>query len=144
MIGGGALVQDADRQEIGEWRTVSVAEPTPEQIGRLRLAWTVGAHCKSNSIVIVQDDAAVGIGVGDQSRVGAAERAVDQAGDRLSDAVAASEALIPFRDGLDVLVNAGVVAIVETGGSVNDQEVIDAANERGIVLMFTGRRHFRH
>ncbi|NIA25580.1 MAG: bifunctional phosphoribosylaminoimidazolecarboxamide formyltransferase/IMP cyclohydrolase [Gammaproteobacteria bacterium] len=144
MIGGGALVQEADRQEIGEWTTVSEAKPTSEQITQLQLAWTVGAHCKSNSIVIVQDRAAVGIGVGDQSRVGAAKRAVDQAGDRLEGAVAASEALIPFRDGLDTLADAGVVALVETGGSVNDQEVIDAADEHRMVLMFTGRRHFRH
>ena len=110
----------------------------------MQLAWTVGAHCKSNSIVIVQDRAAVGIGVGDQSRVGAAERAVAQAGNRLDAAVAASEALIPFRDGLDALATAGVVALLETGGSRNDQEVIDAADEHGMVLIFTGRRHFRH
>ena len=82
--------------------------------------------------------------MGDQSRVGAAQRAVEQAGDRLVGAVAASEALIPFRDGLDVLAAAGVVALAETGGSRNDQEVIDAANEHGMVLMFTGKRHFRH
>ena len=113
-------------------------------LDELRLAWTVTAHCKSNSIVIVKDGAAVGIGVGDQSRVGAAEQAVRQAGDRTIGAVAASEALIPFRDGPDALAGAGVVALVETGGSRNDQEVIDSANEHGMVLIFTGMRHFRH
>ena len=144
MLPGGALVQQADRREIGEWTVVSNAQPTEDQLRQLRLAWIVGGHCKSNSIVIVQDGAAVGIGVGDQSRVGAAERAVDQAGERLHGAVAASEALIPFRDGLDALADAGVVALVETGGSLRDQEVIDAADEHGMVLMFTGMRHFRH
>ena len=123
---------------------MSDAQPTDAQLRELRLAWTVGAHCKSNSIVIVQDHAAIGIGVGDQSRVGAAARAVDQAGDRTSGAVAASEALLPFRDGLDTLADASVVALVETGGSIRDQEVIDAANEHGMVLVFTGMRHFRH
>jgi phosphoribosylaminoimidazolecarboxamide formyltransferase/IMP cyclohydrolase len=143
-IDGGALVQETDPRSIGEWTVVSDAQPTEAQLRELRLAWTVGAHCKSNSIVIVQDHAAIGIGVGDQSRVGAAARAVDQAGDRTSGAVAASEALLPFRDGLDTLADASVVALVETGGSIRDQEVIDAANEHGMVLVFTGMRHFRH
>lgn len=145
-IDGGALVQDTDtrRADVEGWQVVSAASPTPDQLEQLRLAWTVGAHCKSNSIVIVREGAAVGIGVGDQSRVGAAQRAVDQAGKDLAGAVAASEALIPFRDGLDALAAAGVEAVVETGGSRNDQEVIDAANEHGLVLLFTGMRHFRH
>ncbi len=143
-IDGGVLTQEADQRTIGEWTVVSEAQPTEAQLAELRLAWTVGAHCKSNSIVIVQDRAAIGIGVGDQSRVGAAARAVDQADGRISGGVAASEALIPFRDGLDTLAEAGVVALVETGGSIRDQEVIDAANEHGMVLVFTGMRHFRH
>jgi phosphoribosylaminoimidazolecarboxamide formyltransferase/IMP cyclohydrolase len=144
QIDGGALVQETDPRVIGDWSVVSEAQPNDEQLAELQLAWKVGAHCKSNSIVIVQDRAAIGIGVGDQSRVGAAARAVDQAGDRISGAVAASEALIPFRDGLDTLAEAGVTALVETGGSIRDQEVIDAANEHGMVLVFTGMRHFRH
>ncbi len=145
-IDGGALIQETDpRRTIpDDWKVVSKAQPTDDQLEELRLAWTVTSHCKSNSIVIVQQGAAVGIGVGDQSRVGAAERAVDQAGDRTAGAVAASEALIPFRDGPDALAAAGVVALVETGGSRNDQEVIDAADEHGMVLIFTGMRHFRH
>lgn len=146
QIDGGLLIQETDprRTDVGRWQVVSDVHPTPEQLEQLRLAWTVGAHCKSNSIVIVQGGAAVGIGVGDQSRVGAAKRAVDQAGADLVGAVAASEALIPFRDGLDALAAAGIVAVVETGGSRNDQEVIDAANEHGLALLFTGMRHFRH
>jgi phosphoribosylaminoimidazolecarboxamide formyltransferase/IMP cyclohydrolase len=143
-IDGGVLVQETDPRTIGDWTVVSDAQPTNTQLAELRLAWTVGAHCKSNSVVIVQDRAAIGIGVGDQSRVGAAARAVDQAGGRISGAVAASEALLPFRDGLDTLAGAGVVALVETGGSIRDREVIDAANEHEMVLVFTGMRHFRH
>ncbi|RZV47203.1 MAG: bifunctional phosphoribosylaminoimidazolecarboxamide formyltransferase/IMP cyclohydrolase [Acidimicrobiia bacterium] len=146
QIDGGALIQETDPRVTVEddWTVVSEAQPGGAMLDELRLAWTVTAHCKSNSIVIVKEGAAVGIGVGDQSRVGAAERAVRQAGDRTIGAVAASEALIPFRDGPDALAEAGVVALVETGGSRNDQEVIDAANEHGMVLVFTGMRHFRH
>jgi phosphoribosylaminoimidazolecarboxamide formyltransferase/IMP cyclohydrolase len=146
QIDGGALIQETDPRVTVEadWTVVSEAQPTELMLDELRLAWTVTAHCKSNSIVIVKEGAAVGIGVGDQSRVGAAERAVRQAGDRTIGGVAASEALIPFRDGPDALADAGVVALVETGGSRNDQEVIDAANEHGMVLIFTGMRHFRH
>lgn len=146
QIDGGALIQEIDPRviDMDEWEVVSHAQPTAHQRDELRLAWTVTSHCKSNSIVIVQDGAAVGIGVGDQSRVGAAQRAVDQAGKPVDRAVAASEALIPFRDGLDALAQAGVAALVETGGSRNDQEVIDAADEHGMVLVFTGKRHFRH
>jgi phosphoribosylaminoimidazolecarboxamide formyltransferase/IMP cyclohydrolase len=101
-------------------------------------------HTKSNAIVIVNNGAAVGVGAGDQSRVGAAERAVARAGERSKGAVSASDAFFPFRDGLDVLAKAGVTAVVEPGGSRNDQELIDAANEQGIALVFTGRRHFKH
>jgi phosphoribosylaminoimidazolecarboxamide formyltransferase/IMP cyclohydrolase len=144
LLDGGALVQETDPHTIGDWTVVSDAQPIDWQLEELRLAWMVGAHCRSNSIVIVKESAAVGIGVGDQSRVGAATRAVDQAGSRASGAVAASEALLPFRDGLDALADAGVVALVETGGSIRDRDVIDAANEHGMVLVFTGMRHFRH
>ncbi|MCP4247876.1 MAG: bifunctional phosphoribosylaminoimidazolecarboxamide formyltransferase/IMP cyclohydrolase, partial [bacterium] len=146
LIDGGALVQETDLRVsiMDDWSVVSKAQPTEGQLDELRLAWAVTSHCKSNSIVIVKGGAAVGIGVGDQSRVGAAERAVHQSGDRTEGAVAASEALIPFRDGPDALAEAGVVALVETGGSRNDQEVIDAADEHGMVLIFTGMRHFRH
>jgi phosphoribosylaminoimidazolecarboxamide formyltransferase/IMP cyclohydrolase len=84
------------------------------------------------------------VGAGDQSRVGAAQRAVIRAGDRAAGGVAASDAFFPFRDGLDVLAGAGVSVVVEPGGSRNDQELIDAANEQGVSLLFTGRRHFRH
>jgi len=143
-IEGGFLLQERDRVELGGWETMSEREPSGPELQSLRFAWVVAAHTKSNALVIASGEQAVGVGAGDQSRVGAAERAVVKAGDRARGAVAASDAFFPFRDGLDVLADAGVTAIVEPGGSLNDQEVIDAANERGLALLFTNRRHFRH
>ncbi|HEX6300837.1 MAG TPA: bifunctional phosphoribosylaminoimidazolecarboxamide formyltransferase/IMP cyclohydrolase [Acidimicrobiia bacterium] len=143
-IEGGFLVQERDRVELGGWETMSEREPSGEELASLRFAWVVAAHTKSNAIVIAAGEQAVGVGAGDQSRVGAAERAVAKAGDRALGAVAASDAFFPFRDGLDALADAGVTAIVEPGGSLNDLEVIDAANERGLALLFANRRHFRH
>ena len=143
-IEGGFLVQERD-SDVGElWEIVSERDTTEDEAVQLSMAMTVAMHAKSNSIVIFKDFAAVGVGAGDQSRVGAGRRAVAQAGDRARGAVAASDAFFPFRDGIDALADAGVTAIVEPGGSRNDQEIIDAANERGIVLAFSGNRHFRH
>lgn len=141
---GGLLIQDRDTLDLTGWETASEREPSEAELESLRFAWIVAAHTKSNAIVIARGEQAVGVGAGDQSRVGAAERAVIRAGDRATGGVAASDAFFPFRDGLDVLADAGVTAIVEPGGSVNDQEVIEAADERGLALVFTNRRHFRH
>lgn len=143
-IGGGFLVQDRDTDADETWEVVSERDPTDDEMGQLRMAMTVARHTKSNAMVIFKDSAAVGVGAGDQSRVGAGKRAVAQAGDRARGAVAASDAFFPFRDGVDALVDAGVTAIVEPGGSRNDQEIIDAANERGIALVFSHYRHFKH
>ncbi|MDR9451660.1 MAG: bifunctional phosphoribosylaminoimidazolecarboxamide formyltransferase/IMP cyclohydrolase, partial [Acidimicrobiia bacterium] len=110
----------------------------------LELAWVVAAHTKSNAVVIARDGAAVGVGAGDQSRVGAAARALVRAGDRALGAAAASDAFFPFRDGIDLLAEAGVRVIAEPGGSMRDKEAIEAAEQHGIALVFTGRRHFRH
>ena len=118
--------------------------PSLDEAAGLEFAWKVAAHAKSNAIVIARDMAAVGVGAGDQSRIGAAERALAKAGHRTTGAVAASDAFLPFRDGLDVLARAGITAIIEPGGSVRDDEVIAAADEHGLALVFTGRRHFRH
>jgi phosphoribosylaminoimidazolecarboxamide formyltransferase/IMP cyclohydrolase len=104
----------------------------------------VAAHTKSNAIVVAKEGAAVGIGAGDQSRVGAAERALVRAGDRADGAVAASDAFFPFRDGVDVLAAAGVSAVIEPGGSVRDGEIVAACDDHDMALVFTGRRHFRH
>jgi len=140
----GFLVQTRDGQQADAWATVSERSPTEEERLDLAFAWTVAMNTKSNAIVIVKDRAAVGVGAGDQSRVGAAERAVAKAGERARGGAAASDAFFPFRDGLDALAEAGVTAVIEPGGSRNDREVIDAANEHGIVLVFASNRHFRH
>lgn len=143
-IDGGFLSQRRDTVDLEGWETVSRREPSEAEHEALRFAWVLAAHTKSNAIVIANGQQAVGVGAGDQSRVGAAERAVAKAGDRAKGGVAASDAFFPFRDGLDTLSGAGVTAIIEPGGSRNDQEVIDAADERGLALVFTHRRHFRH
>jgi phosphoribosylaminoimidazolecarboxamide formyltransferase/IMP cyclohydrolase len=143
-IEGGFLVQERDRVEMEGWKTVSRREPTSAELEALRFAWVVAAHTKSNAIVIALGEQAVGVGAGDQSRVGAADRAVIKAGGRAAGAVAASDAFFPFRDGIDTLADAGVTAIVQPGGSMNDEEVVAAADERGLALLFTNRRHFRH
>jgi phosphoribosylaminoimidazolecarboxamide formyltransferase/IMP cyclohydrolase len=143
-IEGGFLLQDYDRLEGEDWAVVSRRAPSQPELESLRFAWPLAAHTKSNAIVLASGTRAVGIGAGDQSRVGAAERAVLKAGWRAEGAVAASDAFFPFRDGLDVLASAGVTAVVQPGGSRNDPEVIAAADERGLAMVFTGARHFRH
>jgi phosphoribosylaminoimidazolecarboxamide formyltransferase/IMP cyclohydrolase len=144
-VGDGYLVQSADMVgDDSDWKVVTSRTPTSEEWRDLKLAWVVAAHTKSNAVVIVSSGRAIGIGAGDQSRVGAAERAVMKAGARAAGGVAASDAFFPFRDGLDLLADAGVMAVVEPGGSVRDEEVLGAAEERGLALVFTGRRHFRH
>lgn len=143
-VEGGLLAQTSDDVSIGDWEIMSDRAPTGEERRDLEFAWVVAAHTKSNAIVLAREGQAVGVGAGDQSRVGAAKRAVDKAGERSRGAVAASDAFFPFRDGLEVLADAGVTAVAEPGGSRNDAELIEAANERGVALVFTGKRHFRH
>jgi phosphoribosylaminoimidazolecarboxamide formyltransferase / IMP cyclohydrolase len=147
----GLLVQDRDDigitlgDELPEgWGVATRRAPTPAELGDLRFAWIVAAHTKSNAVVVATGGAAVGVGAGDQSRVGAAERALARAGDRAAGAVAASDAFLPFRDALDLLADAGVTALAQPGGSRRDAEVIAAADERGMAIVLTHRRHFRH
>ncbi len=148
-IDGGVLVQSTDRvdeavESIEAWRVVSTAQPDDSLWHDLAMAWRLCAHVSSNAIVVLSNGQAVGIGAGQQSRVDAARIAVTKAGDRTRGAVGASDAFFPFRDGLDVLAEHGVRAVIEPGGSMRDDEVIAAANEYGMVLVFTGTRHFRH
>lgn len=142
-IEGGFLVQDPDVVTAEGWEVVS-GELTGEQHEALRFAWVLAAHARSNAIVVCRGTQAVGVGAGDQSRVGAAERALARAGDRARGAVAASDAFFPFRDGIDTLVAAGVAAVVAPKGSRNDAEVVAAAQEHGITLVFAPERHFKH
>ncbi len=144
-IDDGFLVQKRDvvAVDAAAWE-IKTRDPSPSELRDMEMAWAIAAHTKSNAIVLVNDGAAVGVGAGDQSRVGAAERALAKAGGRARGAVCASDAFFPFRDGPDTLAEAGVVAIVEPGGSMRDDEVIESAVESDIALMFTGERHFRH
>jgi phosphoribosylaminoimidazolecarboxamide formyltransferase / IMP cyclohydrolase len=145
-FGDTALVQNADElvTPISQWRVVTAAQPSEQQLQDLAVAWRVCARTTSNAIVIAHDGVAVGIGAGQQSRVVAAGIAVDKAGAAAKGAAAASDAFFPFADGLESLTDAGVTSVVQPGGSVRDAEVIEAANAAGIVMMLTGERHFRH
>ena len=145
-VTGGVLVQERDLKivERSQLRVVTEREPTPEQMESLLFAWKVCKHVKSNAILLAQGKRTVGIGAGQMSRVDAAIIAVRKAGERAKGAVMASDAFIPFRDTVDIAAEAGVVAIIQPGGSKRDEEVIQAANEHGIAMVFTGMRHFKH
>jgi len=149
-IEAGLLAQVRELQPVSAagwddgWSVAGARTPSGNERADLAFAWVVAAHAKSNAVVVAVAGAAVGVGAGDQSRVGAAERAVVKAGERAGGAVAASDAFFPFRDGLDVLAGAGITAVIEPGGSVRDDEVIAAADEHDIALIFTRRRYFKH
>jgi len=145
-IDGGVLVQDGDvgAEPYDQWRVATEASPDEATMADLRFAWTVARHTKSNAIVLVRDRAVVGVGAGQMSRVDAVRLAVEKADGRHVGAVLASDAFFPFRDGPDAAADAGVVAMVQPGGSVRDDEVVAAADEHGIAMVMTGRRHFRH
>ncbi|MGD0882958.1 MAG: bifunctional phosphoribosylaminoimidazolecarboxamide formyltransferase/IMP cyclohydrolase [Acidimicrobiales bacterium] len=147
FLGASVLVQEADRFLVdpSDWEVVTELQPTESQWRDLRIAWKVCARTTSNAIAIVTDAQAVGVGAGQQSRVVAAEIAVAKAGDRARGGAAASDAFFPFADGLLVLAEAGVSAVVQPGGSIRDAEVIGAADEAGIAMVVAGgERHFRH
>ena len=130
-------------------RVVTKRQPTAEEWTALRFAWRVCAHVKSNAVIFTGADRTLAVGAGQMSRVDAVKVAVMKAGQStgagsLKGSVAASDAFFPFRDGLDAIAQAGATAIVQPGGSVRDAEVIAAADEHGLAMVFTGRRHFRH
>jgi phosphoribosylaminoimidazolecarboxamide formyltransferase/IMP cyclohydrolase len=145
-ISGGFLVQQRD--EIGlndaDWKVVSQRQPSTAEMVDLRLAWLICKHVKSNAIVVAKDGASVGIGGGQVDRVGAARIAIEKAAGKANGAAAASDAFFPFADGPKLLLNAGVTAIIQPGGSVRDAETIEAVNAAGAAMIFTGTRHFRH
>ena len=144
-VSGGLLVQTPDAATGGgAAKVVTVAQPTPHQWTDLLFAWTVAKYVKSNAIVLARQRTAVGVGAGQMNRLQAAELAARRAGDHAFGSVCASDAFFPFRDGLDAAVAAGATAVIQPGGSVRDDEVIAAADEHGIPMVFTGTRHFRH
>ncbi|MCA8986068.1 MAG: bifunctional phosphoribosylaminoimidazolecarboxamide formyltransferase/IMP cyclohydrolase [Planctomycetaceae bacterium] len=145
-ISGGLLVQDRDTlpEEEDAWNVVTDREPTEDELRDLRFAWLVCKHVKSNAIVFARQGMVTGVGAGQMSRLDSAEIAAKKSGDRCQGGVVASDAFFPFRDGIDQAAAAGIKAAIQPGGSRNDEEVIQAANEAGIAMIFTGRRHFRH
>lgn len=145
-VPGGLLVQTSDvgAEPYDDWEVVTQAKPDEATLADLRFAWTVAKHTKSNAIVLVTDRALVGAGAGQMSRVDAVRLAVEKSDGRHEGAVLASDAFFPFRDGPDAAAAAGVRAIVQPGGSIRDEEVIAAADEHGIAMVMTGRRHFLH
>jgi phosphoribosylaminoimidazolecarboxamide formyltransferase / IMP cyclohydrolase len=148
-VGGGFLVQSPDARNVtaAELKVVTAKAPTGGQLADLLFAWRVAKFVKSNAIVYCGGGRTLGIGAGQMSRVDSTRIAAikaHNAGLSLAGSVVASDAFFPFRDGLDVVADNGAVAVIQPGGSMRDEEVIAAANERGIAMVFTGIRHFRH
>ena len=148
-VGSGLLMQTADNHELAlaDLKIVSKLQPTPEQLQDLLFAWKVAKYVKSNAIVFCKDGMTMGVGAGQMSRLDSARIASIKAGHAslsLAGTAVASDAFFPFRDGLDVVVDAGATGVIQPGGSMRDQEVIDAADERGVVMVLSGVRHFRH
>ncbi len=145
-VDGGLLVQDRDlvSTDRSGWRVVSRRQPTDAEWRDLLLGWVVVAAVSSNAIVVTRDEQAIGIGAGQQNRLDSARIAVEKAADRAPGGSAASDAFFPFRDGLDALAAAGISAAIEPGGSMRDADVIAAADDHDMALVFTGERHFKH
>jgi len=148
-ISGGILVQQADRidapgDDVATWTLVAGEAASPATLADLDFAWRACRSAKSNAILLASDGAAVGIGMGQVNRVDSCRLAVQRAGERATGAVAASDAFFPFADGLQVLIDGGVKAVVSPGGSMRDEEVIAAAQAAGVTLYHTGTRHFFH
>jgi phosphoribosylaminoimidazolecarboxamide formyltransferase / IMP cyclohydrolase len=144
-VTGGVLLQNADAVEDDSgYRVVTEVHPSPQQMADLLFAWRVARVVKSNAIVLAKDGATVGVGAGQMSRVDSSGIAVKKAGARAHGAAAASDAFFPFADGVEALAEAGIEAVIQPGGSVRDEEVIEAANRSGLAMVFTGRRHFLH
>ena len=148
-VGSGLLMQSADNHVLtrADLKVVTKLQPTEQQLDDLMFAWTVAKFVKSNAIVFCKDGMTMGVGAGQMSRLDSARIASIKAGHAklsLQGTAVASDAFFPFRDGLDVVVDAGASCVIQPGGSMRDQEVIDAADERGVVMVYSGVRHFRH
>ncbi|MBY0454086.1 MAG: bifunctional phosphoribosylaminoimidazolecarboxamide formyltransferase/IMP cyclohydrolase [Burkholderiaceae bacterium] len=148
-VGSGLLVQTADNHELAlaDLKVVTIKQPSPEELQDLLFAWKVAKYVKSNAIVFCKGGMTMGVGAGQMSRLDSARIAsikAQHASLSLAGTAVASDAFFPFRDGLDVVVDAGATCVIQPGGSMRDQEVIDAANERGVAMVFSGVRHFRH
>ena len=145
-VSGGLLVQDSDYADfsIEDIKYVTVKKPTEEQMKDLLFAWKVVKHVKSNAIVIAKDGKTLGIGPGQTNRIWSAQMSIDRAGEQVKGAVMASDAFFPFSDVAEAAANAGLSAIIQPGGSIRDEDSIEACNKAGIAMIFTGMRHFKH
>jgi phosphoribosylaminoimidazolecarboxamide formyltransferase / IMP cyclohydrolase len=145
-VEGGFLVQDFDQavEDKAQFKIVTLIHPDPKLAKDMDFGWKLVKHVKSNGIVLVKNGVSIGVGAGQMNRVGSLEIAIKQAGEMAKGSVMASDALLPFRDSVDACAKAGVAAIIQTGGSVRDAEVIEAANQHGIPMIFTTYRHFKH
>lgn len=145
-IHGGMLVQDADviADDYPGWEVVTETEPNETLVSELKFAWQMVRHIKSNAIAVCREQSLVGAGAGQMSRVDSVEIAIRKAGDRTQGAVLSSDAFFPFPDSIHAAAEAGIAAIIQPGGSRGDESVIEACNEHGIPMIFTGRRHFKH
>lgn len=146
IIAGGFLSQDSDDlpENSSQWQVVTEKQPTSEELEELLFAWKVCKHVKSNAIVVTRDRTSLGIGAGQMNRVGSVKIALEQAGEKAQGAILASDGFFPFDDSVRTAAAAGIVAIVQPGGSLRDEVSIQAANELGVVMVFTGVRHFLH
>lgn len=145
-IAGGFLVQNNDThiETPNQWQVVTEKQPTAEELAELFFAWKIVKHVKSNAIVITRNRTTVGVGAGQMNRVGSVKIALEQAGHKASGAFLASDAFFPFDDSVRTAAGAGISAIIQPGGSIRDQDSIKAANDLGLVMVFTGVRHFLH
>ena len=145
-VAGGLLMQSRDlkMESESDFEVVTQTAPSDEQMKDLAFGWKVVKHVKSNAIVYVKNQATIGIGAGQMSRIDSARIGVEKATSELTGAVMASDAFFPFRDSIDSAAQAGIAAIVQPGGSIRDSEVIQASNEHQIAMAFTKTRHFRH
>lgn len=142
---GGLLIQDRDLILLGEeLEVVTKAKPTEKEMKDLLFAWRAAKCVKSNGVVIVRDGGTIGIGLGEVNRSWAVKNAIERAGDKVKGAVIASDGFFPFKDSIELLAEAGVSAIIQPGGSIRDEEVIEEADKNGIKMIFTGIRHFKH
>ena len=146
QVSGGLLLQDDDVASVApeDLKVVTARQPSSEEMASLLFAWRVAKHVKSNAIVYARDGQTIGVGAGQMSRVDAAKFGAMKALLPLANCVAASDAFFPFADGLEAVAKAGATAVIQPGGSVRDQEVIEAADKLGLAMVFTGMRHFRH
>ena len=146
LVSGGALLQTADaiEEDPASWQVVTEREPTERELADLAFAWRVCKHIKSNAIVLGKDNTLVGMGTGQPNRVTSIRLAIETAGDKVTGSALASDAFMPFADNIEAAAQAGVASIAQPGGSMRDDEVIEAANREGMTMVFTGIRHLRH